>query len=408
MSQVETAPASAPAPAASGPRLHHGLFDGVPATTVAHIIAGCDERALARGEVLLVQGQANHSVYLLKSGRLGVHFNSLDSAQIAEVEPGRSVGEISLADGQPVSAYVVAKEPSTVVVIPELRFWDLMGRRTIARNLFRMFVDRMRLNTKIIEERLKESMVLEQMRKELRIAASIQLSLVPPGDKMFLDRPDLDVCASMDPAKEVGGDLYDAFLVGDRRLFVAIGDVSGKGVPAALFMARAVTALRAEALRHESPDKVLTGANATLCAGNETSMFVSLFCGVLNLDTGRFCYSNAGHNPPLIRQNGGSFKYLHVPSGIVTGVFDMADFTVGSVDLERDDALLLYTDGVTEAINGDGAMYDEDRLLAVLAHEHDSDAHALVERVRSDVRHFVGEAPVADDITILALRYKGR
>ena len=246
------------------------------------------------------------------------------------------------------------------------------------------------------------------MRKELRIAAGIQLTLVPPGDHLFPGRSDLDVFASMDPAKEVGGDLYDAFLINERRLFVAIGDVSGKGVPASLFMARAVTALRSEALRHETPDHVLIAANATLCAGNDTSMFVSIFCGMLDLDTGVFQYSNAGHNPPLLRRGHGSFNYLDLPTGLVTGVMDIASYTLGSLQLEPEDALVLYTDGVTEAINGDGALYDEDRLSAILAHERESDARTLVASVRSDVRHFVGSAPVADDITILALRYTGR
>jgi sigma-B regulation protein RsbU (phosphoserine phosphatase) len=137
-------------------------------------------------------------------------------------------------------------------------------------------------------------------------------------------------------------------------------------------------------------------------------MFVSIFCGMLDLDTGVFQYSNAGHNPPLLRRGHGSFNYLDVPPGLVTGVMDIASYTLGSVRLEPEDALVLYTDGVTEAINGDGALYDEDRLSAILAHERESDARTLVASVRSDVRHFVGSAPVADDITILALRYTGR
>jgi len=397
-----------PAAPAQAPSLLRGLFDGVPPATIAQIVAGCQERHLTPGEVLLTQGQPNHFVYLLKSGQLGVHFHSIASEEIAVVNPGRSVGEMSLVDGRPVSAFVIAKVPSTVIAISEARFWDaMMPQRVIARNLFSMLSERMRMNTELITRQLEEKLALEQMRKELRIAAGIQLTLVPQGDKLFPHRPDLDVCASMDPAKEVGGDLYDAFLINDRRLFVAIGDVSGKGIPAALFMARAVTALRSEALRHETPDHVLIAANATLCAGNDTSMFVSLFCGMLDLDTGEFQYSNAGHNPPLIRRGHGSFRYLEVPTGLVTGVMDIASYSLGTLRLEPEDALVLYTDGVTEAINGDGALYDEDRLVAILAHEGESDAHALVATVRADVRHFVGDAPVADDITILALRYKG-
>ena len=403
------ATAAATAAAAPVPRFLHGLFDGVPAAAIAEIVAGCPERQLTPGEVLLAKGQSNNVVFLLKSGQLGVHFDSLASDEVAVVDAGRSVGELSLIDGQPVSAYVVAKVPSTVVVISEARFWDAMiPRRAIAKNVFSMLADRMRRNTEIITERLQEKLALEAMRKELRIATNIQASLLPPGARMFPDRPDIDVCASMDPAKEVGGDFFDAFLIRGTRLFVAIGDVAGKGVPAALFMARALTSLRSEALRHDSPELVLAEVNATLCASNETSMFVSIFCGVLDLESGQFWYSNAGHNPPLLRRGHGSFSYLEVPNGLVTGVMDSAAYAIGQLQLDAEDALVLYTDGVTEAMNIDGALYDEDRLAAILAHERESDAHTLVDRVRSDVRHFVGSAPVADDITILALRYKGR
>ena len=210
------------------------------------------------------------------------------------------------------------------------------------------------------------------------------------------------------PAKEVGGDFYDFFLVDDDHLAVVVADVSGKGIPAALFMVIAKTLIKDHAQRGTSPDVVFTEVNRLLCEANDEGMFVTAWLGVLELSTGHLSYVNAGHNPPLLRRAGGGYDYLRTRSGFVLAGVEETRYRSCSLELAPGDALFLYTDGVTEATDAEKQLYGEERLAAALNSHKDYAPKELLSAVRDDVEAFVGQAPQFDDITVLSLCYYGQ
>ncbi len=247
-----------------------------------------------------------------------------------------------------------------------------------------------------------------RMESELRVAHDIQMSMVPPPSPDPDAWPCPELRAVLRPARDVGGDLYDYFVEeGGERLFVVVGDVSGKGVPAALYMALTRTLLSAEAGRHGSPDEILAAANDELCRRNDSGMFVTVFMGVLDLRDGRLSYCSGGHNPPYRVTPSGEVSPLEGPQGIVLGVFPGSDYGLASVTLGRGDSLVLYTDGVTEAMDGEGRMFGEERLTAFLAGRRGSPPDELCGGLLDEVGRFASGADQSDDITVLALRYGG-
>ncbi|HEY4374876.1 MAG TPA: SpoIIE family protein phosphatase [Burkholderiales bacterium] len=394
-----------------GDRRRHGfisqlqLFSALPYDAIERLLDQCDIREHAANAVLLAPGQVNQALHLLISGRLRIHFDSHDSADFIGVEPGACFGELSVIDGQPVSAWVVTDLPSRILTVPEHLFWDeLVTHPGVARNLLRELAERMRRNRDLILDRVKDRLALAHLQKELSIAHDIQLAMLPNAGELTRDEPRVDVHAMMEPAKNVGGDFYDVFYAAPGRLLVAVGDVSGKGVPASLFMARTITQLRAAATRLRSPAGVLEATNRALCQGNEAGMFVTLFCGILDLASGDFSYANAGHNPPLVQEADGSVGFLAVKKGLVAGIMPDVRYPATHRILTAGEGVLLYTDGVTEAGNPADEFYGEERLLALIA-GHRRNARELVEAVRADVTAFAAGAAQADDITMLALRF---
>lgn len=384
------------------------LFASIPYDAVENLLAECPVREVAADTVLLEPGQPNHSVYLLVSGCLRVHFGQKDSPDCVPITEGECVGELSIIDGRPVSAYVIADTPSRVLVIHETLLWDrLVTHPGVARNLLKTLSQRIRADGRMIVKRMEDSLALTLLQKELAVANAIQLSMLPAGSRLLPDHPEVQAYAIMDPAKEVGGDFYDAFFVAPQRLFVAVGDVSGKGMPAALFMARTIAQLRMEAGRRRSPAAALEAVNRALCEGNDTGMFVTLFCGVLNTQTGAFSFANAGHNPPLLIRSEGACGFLKVKKGLVAGISERSRYPVARVRLKPGDTALLYTDGVTEAMDVSGNLYTEARFLAQVRERRWSNTRDLVGTVRDALAAFAQGAPQADDITLLALRYSG-
>ncbi len=244
----------------------------------------------------------------------------------------------------------------------------------------------------------------ERMQSELRVAHDIQMSLVPKTFPPFPRRHDLDLFAVIEPAREVGGDFYDFFTLDDDHLVVAIGDVSGKGVPAALFMAVTRSFLRSFFRTTSNPATVMTQVSDELADGNDACMFVTLFCAVIQLTTGRMRYANAGHNPPVILRPDGDTRLIEAPSGPVAGAFVGAAYACGEIDLPDDHSLLLYTDGVTEAMNKPQELYGEERLLAAMPQAATQSCQALIEHLVTEVKAFVDGAEQSDDITMLAVR----
>jgi sigma-B regulation protein RsbU (phosphoserine phosphatase) len=247
----------------------------------------------------------------------------------------------------------------------------------------------------------------ERIGAELSVATQIQASMLPCIFPAFPDRKEFDIYAHMLPAKEVGGDFYDFFLVGEDTLAIGISDVSGKGVPAALFMVIAKTLIKNNAQYGQSPQEVFRVVNNLLCENNEAGMFVTSFFGYIQLRTGVFTYVNAGHNPPLIRRNGGEFSYLKIkPAFILAGMEDVV-YREESLQLEEGDELFLYTDGVTEAVNQKDELYAEARLLASANSHAGEPLQQFVSELKEDIDAFADGAQQADDITMLAFRYWG-
>ncbi len=262
-----------------------------------------------------------------------------------------------------------------------------------------------RLNESI--EHLKATTAAkERIESELQIAHEIQMSMVPKIFPPFPDRSELDIFAALVPAKEVGGDLYDFFFMDDDHLCFAVGDVSGKGVPASLFMAVTKTLFRATAGNGGIPGEILARLNTEICRDNESCMFVTFFCGILNIRTGQVDYSNGGHNLPYyLRRDGVS--PLENFGGRSLGLMEQSSYASGRMVLRPGEALLLYTDGVTEAMNPSRTLYSDERLAQFLGTSRSSSPRQIVGDLISDVRHFAGDAPQSDDITVLALHYFG-
>lgn len=245
----------------------------------------------------------------------------------------------------------------------------------------------------------------ERIAKELETAKAIQTSTLPRIFPPYPGRKEFDIFASMLPAKEVGGDFYDFYLLGRDRLVFLIADVSGKGIPAAMFMMTAKTTIKNLVEAGHPVDEAFTMANDQLCANNEAGMFVTAWMGILNLQTGLVSFVNAGHNPPVIKHGDGSFTYLKSRAGFVLAGMDGFSYRKNELQLEHGDVLFLYTDGVTEATNSDTQLYGEQRLLTALDSLKDNDMQTLCRDIKADVDAFVKDAPQFDDITMLGLRF---
>ena len=246
----------------------------------------------------------------------------------------------------------------------------------------------------------------ERIQGELNIATDIQASLLPRIFPAFPHRHDFDVYASMDPAKEVGGDFYDFFFIDDEHLCFLVADVSDKGVPAALYMMVAKTLLKSEGQRLGDPALILSSVNNILSADNESCMFTTVLCATLNTRSGEVRIANAGHNPPLLIDAEG-VRYLRLKTGLVLGPIPDLAYENDSVMLQPGDTLFLYTDGVTEAQNSEHALYGEQRLQAALVRCPREDLTEMIHCIRAEVTRHAHGAPQSDDVTMLAITYRG-
>ena len=247
-----------------------------------------------------------------------------------------------------------------------------------------------------------------RMQKDMALAKAIQASALPSVFPPYPNRHEFDIFASMNPAREVGGDFYDFYLIGENRLAFLIADVSGKGVPAAMFMMTAKTILSNFTESGLPVNEVFTRSNAKLCESNEAEMFVTAWEGVLDLSTGHVSFANAGHNPPLVRRADGRWEYLKSRPGFVLAGMEEIRYKPQELNLQPGDAIFLYTDGVTEATNLNEELYGEDRLLDFLNHTETTDVQKLCSLVKADLDAFVGEADQFDDITMMAVWYHGQ
>ncbi len=248
----------------------------------------------------------------------------------------------------------------------------------------------------------------ERINAELTLASSIQAHMLPCIFPPFPDHDEFDIYATMTPAKEVGGDFYDFFMVDDTHLAVVMADVSGKGVPAALFMVIAKTLIKNYAQMGLPPSEVFTTVNALLCEGNDAGLFVTAWLGVLDLVNGKLTYVNAGHNPPLLMHQGNSFEYLKCHPGFVLAGLETVKYRQKEIELQPKDRLFLYTDGITEATDIKNQLYGEERLQSYLNQHRQDSLYDTLYGLEGDIDAFVGEAEQFDDMTMLILEVKKR
>lgn len=246
---------------------------------------------------------------------------------------------------------------------------------------------------------------LESLKSDLAVAGEIQQAILPrqfpPFPKL---KEQVDIFASMTPAKDVGGDFYDFFQIDDERIGFVIADVSGKGVPASLFMAVSRTLIRATGLQGIPSNECISYANKLLCNESIDTMFVTLFYGIYNYKTGEIDYTNAGHNPPYLLRHNNTVEALPLTNNFIVGVFDDYEYKNSSLQLEPGDTLILYTDGVTEAFNEEKKMFGESGLENTLRSVPGADGKEIIESIIEDVKDFSGNEPQSDDITLLTLK----
>ena len=313
----------------------------------------------------------------------------------------RSAEEMDRGDFEPASLDVVADRRDELGTL--VRVFQTMAREVQSRE--QHLEGLVRERTADLQQKNEE---LEKVRKrvdeELRIARSLQGAILPreiPESEAYVGS------AMMTPAQELGGDFYDCFTLPDGRLGIVIADVSGKGVPAAFFMAIVRTMMRSAAHEYSGPGQCMREVNDAVCEQNPHSLFVTMFYGILDPTSGRFDYANAGHNPPFLVGADGQVTDLPSTSGVVVGVMPGLDYNEGAVEMNLGDTLFLYTDGISEAMNDADEEFGEERLVDVLAEDTQAPIRSVIDNVSNAVEAFVVDAPQSDDITCMVLRYLG-
>jgi len=260
---------------------------------------------------------------------------------------------------------------------------------------------------KYIRQMQQEHTQLESIKGDLAVAREIQQAILPRIFPPFPENQDqLDIAASMNAAKDVGGDFYDFFRIDEDRIGFVIADVSGKGIPAAIFMAVSRTLIRATGIRGGKPSDCLTYSNQLLANESVDCMFVTVFYGIYTISTGEITYCNAGHNPPYILKPDGSTEVLPMPQDFLVGAIEGLEYHDQQMKLELGETLVMFTDGVNEAMNIEYQEFGDDRLEASLKKCAGLDCQQIIDTVKADVAAFVGEAEQSDDITLFALKRK--
>jgi sigma-B regulation protein RsbU (phosphoserine phosphatase) len=381
------------------------MFKGFPSEQVEQIVSMSEFKKLAPGETLIHPGQPNDTLFLVLEGMLQIVLEKDGATFSIPIQPGESLGEMSILMERSTSAQVDAVEDSQVLCIPENTFWDhIMTTRQGARNLMSLMAARLQRTNQSLIRNAEEQLKYQHLQKELEIAGTIQANLVPDGQKLLPNRQEVDAYALINQARDVGGDFYDALVLDDEHVYLAIGDVSGKGMPASLFMVRAFTFLRMVISNNPSFEGVIPSLNQWLARKNKDMMFITLFAGVLNLKTGKLRYVNAGHNPPFASIGGKPYQLMEDPTSPLVGVLDEADFPIQELQLQAGDSLVLYTDGIPEATNAQRVMLDTGPVLKVLNQETYTNMEALVRALEAAGEDFVGSAPQHDDFTAFAVR----
>lgn len=381
------------------------LLKGLSAEERSALERECKWRRYQAGEQLFSRGSLGSEVFFLINGEvriLGVATSGQEFT-LAHVEAGESVGEMAAIDARPRSASVVASQNSLVAILNGDRFLDVVRRHgEISVALLKRLSSMVRIgDDSVIELRVQN----ERIETELNIARNIQMSMVPTVFPAFPNRSEFTVFADLLPAREVGGDFYDFFFINEDNFCICIGDVSGKGVPAALYMAVAKTLIKSRAMDDLSTASILTHVNEALSSDNKENMFVTLFIAIINIGSGEVVYTSAGHNPPYVNRNNGTLQYIKKIHGPVAGAMEGMVYGEDKLVLAPKDIIFLYTDGVTEAINDQDDLFSDKRLANLLGTLSGNNAEETVKGAISAVKNFEGESEQTDDITVLAFQY---
>jgi len=331
-----------------------------------------------KGEYLFKAGEPAEKLFLIARGL--IRLPELDRS----IQPGQVLGEVGIfSPNRTRSASALAEEDVETYTMGREEVCQLMSRDpSLATSLIEVVLKRM------LGQLKGEIEARERINAELRIARSIQASMLPRVFPPFPGRKEFELYAMMEPANEVGGDFYDFFLIQDHKLCVLVGDVSGKGVAAALLMALSKTLLRSEAVQGFSPSEVVARVNNALCAENHECMFLTTFCLILDTRTGEAQYCSAGHNPPLFRSKMGNLQFLEAEPGLLVGYEEGFHWQSRALHFKPGDILFLYTDGVTEAENSGREAFSEERFRAAIATLQVDDLAQIVDGVRADIaRH---------------------
>ena len=332
------------------------------------------------------------------------------SALAASVVCLNAAGIAGLFVGEGDPNLIKAFEAEDAVITPEIFkeavLFFLLPRSAILVGMAFVCITVAKRTRSLLEKQAADSSARQRIETELNVATQIQADMLPRIFPAFPERREFDIYASMTPAKEVGGDFYDFFLVDSDHLALVIADVSGKGVPAALFMVIAKTLLKNAVQTGLSPKAALEKVNNQLCENNEAEMFVTIWLGIYEISTGKLTAANAGHEYPAIRRAGGQFALCRDRHGFVLAGMENAQYREYELEIGVGDTLFLYTDGVAEATDGANALYGTERMLAALNRNRALAPEALLHQVKADIDRFVGSAPQFDDITMLALQRK--
>ena len=289
----------------------------------------------------------------------------------------------------------------------EFKMEDIYRTGDEVEELAQAFADLSHKNIQYTEQLVKVTSEKERMNTELNVASQIQEGMIPHIYPAFPDRPEFEIFATMDPAKEVGGDFYDFFLIDDDHLAIVIADVSGKGIPASLFMMASKILINNVSLSKSSPAEILATVNNQISMNNPAEMFVTVWLGILELSTGKLRAANAGHEYPAIKRANGSYELFKDIHGFVVGGMEGIRYKEYEIDLMPGDCIFEYTDGVTEATNGQDELFGADRMLEALNRKDYDSPENLLAGVRKEIDEFVADAPQFDDITMLSLKYNG-
>ena len=286
-------------------------------------------------------------------------------------------------------------------------FYSLVGAGGLGA-LWALVSTLIRRNTRSLEKKHREQAERDRISNELRTASQIQTSMLPQEFPAFPEREEFDLFALMEPAREVGGDFYDFYMIDDDHLCLVMADVSGKGIPAALFMMVSKSMLKTYATMGQSAEEIFFKTNETLCSNEKVEMFVTAWLGILEISTGRLVAANAGHEYPVLKRADGGFELIRDKHGLVLGGMDGTRYREYEIDLKPGDKLFVYTDGVPEASDADFRMFGTDRMLDALNENPEGSPEEVLKSVHSAVDAFVSDAEQFDDLTMLCLEYHGK